>query len=345
MRQIDNLIRANIKVIKPYSSARDEFKGTSKALIFLDANENPFENGVNRYPDPKQSRLKLEMSKIKGISAKSILFGNGSDEILDLIFRVFCEPNTDQVITLPPTYGMYEVLANTNAVELIKIPLTHDFQPNVSAILKAANNLTKLMFLCSPNNPSANSFTANSVETLLNNFDGIVVIDEAYIDFSDKESWLSRLNEFPNLIVIQTLSKAYGMAGIRLGVCFASPYIISMMNRIKPPYNINQLTQQRALECLKDQKKLSDDIKTLLEQRELLESELTLIPCIDHVYPSDANFILVKVDNATKRYNQLINHGIVVRNRTNVTGCDNCLRFTVGSQEENTKLISVLKQL
>ncbi|WP_298901833.1 histidinol-phosphate transaminase [uncultured Psychroserpens sp.] len=345
MKPIDNLIRANIKIIKPYASARDEYKSTSDDLVFLDANENPFDNGVNRYPDPQQSELKSTLSDIKNIPSECMLLGNGSDEVLDLIFRVFCEPNTDNVITLPPTYGMYEVLANMNAIELLKVPLNDQFQPNINAILNAINSRTKLIFLCTPNNPTANSFTSKSIERVLRDFEGIVVIDEAYIDFTEKKSWSNRLDEFPNLIVIQTLSKAYGLAGIRLGICYASSYIISVINKIKPPYNINKLTQQKALECLLDQKRLSLEIKEILNQRSRLLQVLEHITFVDVVYPSDANFILVKVDDATKRYNQLIANGIVVRNRTNLPGCYNCLRLTIGSEMENSKLISILKQI
>lgn len=236
---LNNLLRENIKSMKPYSSARDEFKETTGEMVFIDANENPFENGLNRYPDPQQRELKQRLSEIKNISEGQILLGNGSDEVLDLIFRAFCEPNRDNVITLPPTYGMYGVLANLNSVENIEIQLESNFQPNVSAILNAVNQQTKLLLLCSPNNPTANSFQAGLIEELLIKFHGIVVIDEAYIDFSSEESWLNRLNEFPNLIVTQTLSKAYGLAGIRLGICYASEAIIAVLNKIKPPYNIN----------------------------------------------------------------------------------------------------------
>ena len=249
---IENLIRENIKSLKPYSSAREEFKNSASNLVYLDANENPFDTGLNRYPDPQQNLVKAALAKIKNVSREQLLLGNGSDEVLDLIFRVFCEPKVDTVIVLPPTYGMYEVLANTNDVGLIKISLLDNYQPNVDEILKAQNSQTKLLFLCSPNNPTANSFNADKIETLIKKFTGIVVIDEAYIDFSSQESWIGRLNEFPNLIVIQTLSKAYGLAGIRLGACYSSTKIISVLNKIKPPYNINQLTQQTALKALQN---------------------------------------------------------------------------------------------
>lgn len=343
--KIQDLIRDNIKALKPYSSARDEYKDASSNMVFLDANENPFDNGVNRYPDPQQSNLKNVLAQQKGISKDNILLGNGSDEVLDLILRVFCEPNKDKIITLPPTYGMYEVLANVNAVDVIKIKLSESFQPNVDDILNLADQYSKILFLCSPNNPSGNSFNIKDVERLLLNFNGIVVIDEAYIDFSDQKSWLNRLEEFPNLIITQTLSKAYGMAGIRLGICFASKEIISVLNKIKPPYNINELTQQKAIERLSIPEDVKNEIQNILQQRNWLAEKLKNIAFVEIIYPSDANFVLVKVDNAIKRYDQLIQKGIVVRNRTNQPGCENCLRFTIGTKTENEKLITTLKTL
>lgn len=341
-----DLIRDNIKNIKPYSSARDEYKdATSESMIFLDANENPFENGVNRYPDPQQNDVKDLLVNIKKVSKENILLGNGSDEVLDLIFRAFCEPNKENIITLPPTYGMYSVLANINAIENKKVLLTEDFQPKVDQILNAADNNSKILFLCSPNNPSGNSFSREKVETLLNNFKGLVVIDEAYIDFSEQESWLNRLEEFPNLVVTQTLSKAYGLAGIRLGVCYASKPVISVLNSIKPPYNVNELTQQRAFERLEKVGEVAAEIKAIKQEREQLMNSLKSINFISNIYPSDCNFVLVKVDDATKRYNQLIQLGIVIRNRTTQPLCENCLRFTVGTTTENKKLLQALKEL
>jgi len=342
---IQNLIRPTIKALKPYSSARDEFQGNSDAMVFLDANENPFENGVNRYPDPQQRKLKSILSEIKGISTKNILLGNGSDEVLDLIFRAFCEPNQDNIITLPPTYGMYSVLANINAIQIKDVSLDENFQPKVEKILNTQNENTKLLFVCSPNNPTANSFNADKIEKLIVNFRGIVVIDEAYIDFSNEESWIKRLADFPNLIVTQTLSKAHGMAGIRLGICYASGDIISVLNRIKPPYNVNELTQQKAIAQLSIKDLAKNQIDNILKERTFLISELRGINFVSKIYPSDANFILVKVDDATKRYNQLIEKGIVVRNRTTQNGCENCLRFSVGTKNESEKLISTLKSL
>ena len=342
---IENLIRENIKSLKPYSSAREEFKNSASNLVYLDANENPFDTGLNRYPDPQQNLVKAALAKIKNVSREQLLLGNGSDEVLDLIFRVFCEPKVDTVIALPPTYGMYEVLANTNDVGLIKISLLDNYQPNVDEILKAQNSQTKLLFLCSPNNPTANSFNADKIETLIKKFTGIVVIDEAYIDFSSQESWIGRLNEFPNLIVIQTLSKAYGLAGIRLGACYSSTKIISVLNKIKPPYNVNQLTQQTALKALQNSIKTNNEIAIIISERNKLIIDLEEISFIVKVYPSDANFLLVKVDNAIVRYHQLVEHGIIVRNRTNQPICENCLRFTVGTKEENKKLMNTLKLL
>ena len=340
---VENLIRENIKLLKPYSSAREEFKNGASNLVYLDANENPFDTGLNRYPDPQQTLVKEALSKLKGISEEQILLGNGSDEVLDLIFRVFCEPRVDNVIVLPPTYGMYEVLANTNAIELVKIPLVENFQPNVKEIIKGQDAKTKLLFLCSPNNPTANSFDANKIETLIKEFNGIVVIDEAYIDFSIEDSWLCRLDEFPNLIVTQTLSKAYGLAGIRLGICYASQEIISILNKIKPPYNVNQLTQDVALKALLNRGEVNNQITAITSERNQLIKDLEKLDVVDRVYTSDANFLLVKVDNATLRYNQLLNKGIVVRNRSNQMLCENCLRFTIGTKDDNEKLINTLK--
>lgn len=342
---IQDLIRPSIKGLRPYSSARDEFRSIQEAMIFLDANESPFANDINRYPDPQQMALKISLSKIKDIATENMLLGNGSDEVLDLIIRAFCEPKVDNVIILPPTYGMYQVLANVNNVNLIQVPLSNDFQPVTDQILKTANGNSKLLFLCSPNNPTANSLDRKLVEELIINFKGIVIIDEAYIDFSKGKSWLSRLNEFPNLIITQTLSKAYGMAGIRLGICYASVEIIAVLNKIKPPYNVNELTQQKALENLSDNTKYKLQLKEIISERDKLMTKLESVPLIQMVYSSDANFVLIKVDNAHKRYKQLLQEGIVVRNRTNVLGCENCIRITVGTSQENKKLINTLKKL
>lgn len=343
---INSLVRENIKSLKPYSSARDEYKdATSEEMIFLDANENPFENGVNRYPDPQQNSVKYLLSNIKKIHQKNILLGNGSDEVLDLIFRAFCEPKEDNIITLPPTYGMYSVLANINNVENKEVLLTQDFQPKVNEILATADKNSKILFLCSPNNPSGNSFTNEIVKELLSKFKGLVVIDEAYIDFSEQEGWLGKLDTYPNLIITQTLSKAFGLAGIRLGICYASQEIIKILNTIKPPYNVNELTQQKALERLKKVNTVTQEVLKIKEERAQLIKNLKEINFINTIYPTDCNFVLVKVDDATKRYHQLIKKGIVIRNRTSQPLCENCLRFTVGTNLENMRLIQALKDL
>ena len=343
---LHNLTRENIKSLKSYSSARDEYKdATSAEMIFLDANENPFENGVNRYPDPQQNNVKALLSEIKGIGKEKILLGNGSDEVLDLIFRAFCEPNRDNIITLPPTYGMYAVLANINAIENRTVLLTEEFQPKVAQILNEIDQNSKILFLCSPNNPSGNSFTEEIVEELLTKFNGLVVIDEAYIDFSEQNSWLEKLKQFPNLIITQTLSKAYGLAGIRLGVCYGSEEIIKILNSIKPPYNVNQLTQQRAIERLSKTDEVAKEVSEIIQQRAFVLKALKEVSFIKKIYPTDCNFVLVKVDDATVRYHQLVANGIVVRNRTTQPLCENCLRFTIGTVLENEKLISVLNEL
>ncbi|WP_457610850.1 histidinol-phosphate transaminase [Lutibacter sp.] len=342
---IQELTRRNIKDLKPYSSARDEFMELDAAMVFLDANENPFENGLNRYPDPQQTTLKRALSDLKNIPVNQLLLGNGSDEVLDLIFRAFCEPKKDNVITLPPTYGMYEVLAKINNIENRKLPLTNQFQPNLEAISRAVDFNTKIIFLCSPNNPTGNSFSKGKIEKLLRTFKGLVVIDEAYIDFSEQKSWLERLEEFPNLIITQTLSKAYGMAGIRLGICYASKEIIAVLNKIKPPYNVNKLTQKRALKRVLNQQKVQKEIGKILVQREKLIKKLKSISFIKKVYPTDANFVLIKVDNANNRYQQLLIKGIVIRNRTSQLLCENTLRLTIGTKSENKKLINALKEI
>ncbi|WP_343486369.1 histidinol-phosphate transaminase [Allomuricauda sp. d1] len=342
---IKSLIRENVKNLKPYSSARDEFTDFEKDMVFLDANENPFDNGVNRYPDPHQQRLKAVLAEQKGVSVNQILLGNGSDEVLDLIFRAFCEPNVDNVLTLPPTYGMYKVLAATNAVENHEVLLTDDFQPNVEKVLDSVDEQTKIIFLCSPNNPTGNHFSVGKIKYLLLNFHGLVVIDEAYIDFSEKESWLSKLKDFPNLVVTQTLSKAYGMAGIRLGICYASEAIISILKKIKPPYNVNELTQQKALERISNTGLVAKEVENIRAEREKLVAAMAEIPYVKTIFSTEANFVLVRVDDADLRYEQLIKKGIVVRNRSNQPLCENTLRFTVGTIEENEKLMTTLKEI
>ena len=342
---LNSLVRENVKLLKPYSSARDEFKGNKNDMIFLDANENPFENGVNRYPDPQQKDLKSVLAKRRGVLVENILLGNGSDEILDLIYRAFCEPAKDNVITLPPTYGMYKVLAETNNINNREVLLTKDFQPDVPKILKAADQDTKLLFFCSPNNPTGNSFDKYKIESILNDFSGLVVIDEAYIDFSNQESWLSKLDRYPNLIISQTLSKAYGLAGIRLGICYASKDIISILNKIKPPYNVNELTQKKALKRILQPDIIKNEISAILAEKKKLINALLKAKFVSNVYPSDANFIMIEVDNANKRCNELITKGFVIRNRSTQPLCSNCLRITIGTPEENNKLIATLKEI
>lgn len=342
---IQKLVRPHIADLQPYSSARDEFDPVEKEIVYLDANENPFDNGVNRYPDPQQRKLKEVIARRRGVTANQLLLGNGSDEVLDLIFRVFCIPNQDKIIVMPPTYGMYKVLANINCISLNEVPLNNDFQLVTKDILNQISSQTKAIFLCSPNNPSGNSFRQEDILTLLQSFNGLVVIDEAYIDFSVQKSLVSELSSFPNLIITQTLSKAYGLAGIRLGICIASEEIIDILNKIKPPYNINSLTQERAISVLEDWDTTQRQIKQLLSDRNDLFAQLQKISFVKKVFPSDANFLLVQVDDANKRYAQLIENDIVVRNRSKQMGCENCLRFSVGTPQENKILIETLNRL
>lgn len=343
---IDTLVRNNVKNMSSYLSARDDFKGVNdKKLIYLDANESPFDNGINRYPDNKHTELKKVVSNIKNVNVNQIVFGNGTDEILDLIVRVFCNPSEDKIITLPPTYGMYDVIAKTNGVENIEIPLKSDFSIDKNEILKLSSKTTKILFLCSPNNPTGNSFDTNDLTDLIKGFNGIVVVDEAYIDFSSKQSLISLINDNNNLIITQTMSKAYGMAGIRLGMGFSNQKIINYLNKIKPPYNINVLTERKALEELNKIDKIKKNIDLVLNQRKLLVSCLEKLDFIEKIYKSDSNFLLVKVDNADFRYNQLLKNGIIVRNRSNQPLCQNCLRITIGTENENKSLIKILNEL
>ena len=343
---IDTLVRNNVKKMSSYSSARDDFKKENeKKLIYLDANESPFDNGINRYPDNKHDELKKVVSGVKNVNVNQVVFGNGTDEILDLIVRVFCNPFEDKIITLPPTYGMYDVIAKTNGVENIEIPLKSDFSIDKNEILKLSSKKTKILFLCSPNNPTGNSFDTNNLTDLIKSFKGIVVVDEAYIDFSSKQSLISLIEDNNNLIITQTMSKAYGMAGIRLGMGFSNEKIINYLNKIKPPYNINILTERKALEELNKIDEIEKNISIVLNQRNLLVSCLEKLDFVKKIYKSDANFLLVKVDNADLRYNQLLENGIVVRNRSNQPLCQNCLRITIGTKNENTSLIKTLNEL
>ncbi len=341
--EIANLVRPNIRKLVPYSSARSEFKG--KAEVFLDANENPFETGLNRYPDPLQWKLKAAISQLKGVPAEQIFLGNGSDEAIDLVVRIFCEPRQDHILILPPTYGMYQVSADIADVGICSVSLTPDFQPDVDAILAAADEHSKILFICSPNNPTGNDVELDRIRSLCAQFKGIVVVDEAYIDFSQQASCTSLLSEFSNLIVLQTFSKAWGMAGIRLGMAFASTEIIQLFNKVKPPYNINQLTQQIALEALEtSQDDYRQLLSTLLSERERLIKGLGELNFVEKIFPSDANFILVKMDDPNGTYQYLVEEGIIVRNRNSVHLCAGSLRITVGRPEENDALLTALNK-
>jgi len=342
MFDINKHIRKNIKGLVPYSSARDEYKG--EEAIFLDANENPFNSPLNRYPDPKQNKLKRKIAEIKGVSVHSIFLGNGSDEAIDLLIRAFCEPGIDNIISIKPTYGMYKVCADINNVEFREVLLNKDFQPDTATMLKTADEHSRIMFLCSPNNPTSNSLNREDMLTLARSFDGLVVIDEAYIDFSSAASLSSELNNYPNLIILQTFSKAWGMAGIRLGLAFASKEITDILTRIKYPYNINILTQRTSLESLSDTTKKDNWIRIILEQRKYLKNELTRLPMVKRILPSDANFLMVKFDNPQEMFNYLICKKIIVRDRSKVALCEGFLRITVGSEEENRMLVKSLQQ-
>lgn len=342
---LSTLVRENVRQLEPYSSARDEYTTDARKMIFLDANENPFENGINRYPDPQQWELKRELAKQKGARETQILLGNGSDEVLDLLFRAFCEPQQDNVITLPPTYGMYKVLAKINNVEEREVLLNKDYEPNTKSILEKIDEHTKMVFLCSPNNPTGNSFSEASVLEILESFEGLVVIDEAYIDFSANKSWLEKLEKYPNLVVTQTLSKAYGMAGIRIGICYAAEEIIKVLNKIKPPYNINELSQKRALDRLREKENVGKEIQMIIEQRMFLASELKKLNYVEKIYPSDANFLLIKVDDAAKRYKEILSRGVVIRNRSSQPLCENTLRLTVGTAEENRAILKIMNEI
>lgn len=344
---LNSLLRPHIAKLQPYTSARDEYTG--KEGVFLDANENPFgsitEQDFNRYPDPYQSALKEEIAKIKGVRPSQIFLGNGSDEAIDLLYRAFCNPGKDNVILLPPTYGMYEVSANINDVEIRKVALTPDFQLQPDQILAAADANSKILFICSPNNPSANKAKREDILFLLENFKGLVVVDEAYIDFSDEPSFTTELDRFPNLLVMQTFSKAWGLASLRLGMAFASEELIRILNKIKPPYNISGLTQETVLAAIKDKAKVDRMIQDILAEREFLKGELEKLPFVKKIHPSHANFLLVQIPNANQVYNDLIEEKIIVRNRAKVLLCADCLRITVGTREENEALLKALSKV
>jgi len=343
---LSRLLRANIRNLVPYSSARDEFKG--EASVFLDANENafgsPLDHAYNRYPDPLQKEVKAKLSRIKGVPVENIFLGNGSDEAIDILYRAFCRPGIDNVILVPPTYGMYEVSANINDIETRKINLTPGYQLDLDRIAQTIDPHTKLIFICSPNNPTGNSIRRQDVETILTNFDGIVVVDEAYINFSKHKSFTYELGEFPNLVVLQTLSKAWGLAALRLGMAFASREIIEVFNKIKPPYNINQATQELVLKALDNINSVNEWIKETVHEREWLNQELTKLEQVHHIVPSDANFILVRLEEPRELYNFLVGNGIIVRDRSKIELCEGCLRITVGTPAENKKLLAAMQQ-
>ncbi|NCC99524.1 MAG: histidinol-phosphate transaminase [Bacteroidia bacterium] len=343
MINLEKLVRPNIWALKPYSCARDEFKG--EASVYLDANENPYNGPYNRYPDPRQWALKDKIAKIKDVRRTQIMLGNGSDEPIDLVIRIFCEPGVDNVVGMEPSYGMYVVSADINNVAYKRVPLNDDFSIDPERMLKATDEHTKIIWCCSPNNPSGNLISKDALRKILTEFQGIVVIDEAYADFSSEPSWLNELDQYPNLVVLQTFSKAWGMASVRCGMAFASETIIDLFNKVKYPYNINILTQEFVSKQL-DQTKLKQSwVNSILEQRPILAEELKKIAIVEKVYPSDANFILIKVKNANITYKFLVNEGIIVRNRNNILLCNDCLRITVGTPEENKLLIESLKRI
>lgn len=340
MKKIEELVCPHILNMTPYASARSEFKGN--ANVFLDANENTIRTNYNRYPDPLQNDLKKAIEPLVELDATQIFLGNGSDEAIDLLLRIFCNSGKDAIITLPPTYGMYEVSACLNNIQVIEVPLELDYQPNVEGILAAQSERTKILFLCSPNNPTGNDFDVGKLQQLIEKFEGIVVVDEAYIHFSTQASCTRWIQKYPNLVVLQTFSKAWGMAGIRLGMALASPEIIALFNKVKPPYNVNVLTQKYALSQLQGWSTLKEDIATILSERALLAKALSKLVFVEEIYPSASNFLLVKVTQADTIYQYLIEQGIIIRNRSKVILCDNCLRITIGTKVENEKLLAVL---
>jgi histidinol-phosphate aminotransferase len=341
--ELEKLLRNNIKALKPYSSARDEFSG--EADVYLDANENPFNKPYNRYPDPLQWAVKEKIAAIKNVAPEKIFLGNGSDEPIDIIFRAFCEPGVDNMVSIDPTYGMYQVAADINNVEVRKVKLNEDFGFSAQKLLDATNLYTKVIFVCSPNNPTANLLDKTEIIKLITDFDGLVVVDEAYVDFSPESSLLPDLDQYENLIVLQTFSKAWGMAGIRLGMAFAQPEIIRIFNKVKYPYNINILTQKKALKLMDKIQEKEEWVNTILEERGKMVKKLFKLPFVQVVYPSDANFILVKMNDARGIYAYLTEQKIIVRDRSKVTLCDDCLRITIGSPKENKKLRKALKKL
>ena len=340
MKRIESLVRPNIRAMVPYSTARDEFKGVAE--VFMDANESPFDNGYNRYPDPSQARLKRRIAEIKGVDVQNIFIGNGSDEAIDLCFRIFCNPGLDNAIAIAPSYGMYSTCAAVNDVEMREVLLNDDFSLPVERLLDAADNNSKLLFICSPNNPTGNVFPREEIERILQEFDGMVVLDEAYIDFADEPGMLRSLENWPNLIILQTLSKAWGMAGLRAGLAFASNYVMRLFAQVKYPYNINVATLSAVEKLLKAG--VDDRVKLIKEQRAFMERKLSGMECVWRVYPSQANFLLVQVDNAADLYNYLLGEGIIVRDRSRMPLCDNTLRITVGTPQENVRLLRAIAE-
>lgn len=346
MINFQNLLRNNIRELKPYSSARDEYTGNIG--MFLDANENSFgsipEGKLNRYPDPHQNAIKDKLAKIKNTNPENIFIGNGSDEAIDLLIRAFCEPGKDSIILMPPTYGMYQVAADINDIKSIEVPLTNDFQIETEKVINAITEFTKIIFICSPNNPSGNLLSRKSISLIINSFNGIVVIDEAYIDFASQESWIDDLSEFNNLVVLQTFSKAWGLANIRVGMAFGDEQIISVLNKIKYPYNVNGVSQQIILNALSGEAEKDIIVKKIVSERTLLINTLLKLPFIENVFPSDSNFLLAKVSSANSIYGYLLENKIIVRNRSKMIHCEECLRFTIGTEDENKRLIEVLKK-
>ena len=342
MRSLEELVRPNVWRMQPYSSARNEFQGN--ASVFLDANENPWNEPINRYPDPLQRQVKVRIAQLKGVDQASIFLGNGSDEAIDLVMRAFCEPKADNIVTIAPSYGMYEVAAETNNVECRKVALDAHFDLDAEALLTATDAHTKVIYLCSPNNPSGNSLNREAIYRLLRSFEGLVVVDEAYIDFSASPSFLTELSQFPNLIVFQTFSKAWGAAAIRLGMAFAAPAIIEVLNKIKYPYNVSLLVQNKALELMENEEEMRQEVKAILAERERLAKCLSEAPFGFEVFPSDANFLLVRVGDADRLYKALVARGIIVRNRTRVQQCAGCLRITIGLAAENDLLLDALRE-
>lgn len=343
MKALQELIRPNIWSLAPYSCARNEFTG--EASVFLDANENPYNQPFNRYPDPLQLQLKEKIAALKGVRPSQIMLGVGSDEPIDLIFRIFCEPGQDNVVAINPTYGMYGVCADINNVAYKQVNLNDDFSLDAQKVLKACDKHTKVIFLCSPNNPTGNSLNRSEIEKIVTGFDGIVVIDEAYIDFSNEPSWLASLDKYPNIIVLQTFSKAWGMAALRCGMAFASEDIIAFFNKVKYPYNLNLLTQEAVYKQVENADQKNEWVKALLMERKKMIESLAALPLVKHIYPTDANFVLVKVDDANGTYKQLVDKGIIVRNRNSVTLCEGCLRITIGTPSENKQLLTALQQM